>query len=442
MQNKNFNLQNNLLGGTKSIKDYILLFRTNLKPFIIIYSIIFIVSLAYALYSPDIYISTVTIKITGHQQTVLKSEALPDVSSTENDRFVANEIEVIESFDTRKRVAKALIDSFENTKYKNIFNLLSLKENEKGINGHKTLIDISELLRTVKTEQKPNMDVVEISAESPSPYEAALIANTYADQYEQLNFEGSRNQLTTIRMFLEKQSTEKLSELNNIEDTLKSFQRRGGIVALDAQSNMLISQLAQLDAQRDAVRINLMTSNEVLNQYKNEVNKQDPQLAIYLKNQTSQAYIDVLQKQIAELQTNRDLAMTNKNSSVDVSSKVMKDYDKKISGLKEKLSALINDIKSGALGSSPDQIKVLSQKLIEEEINNNSLSIKLKELQTIIGKYEKDFKGLPVTSIELAQYQRRRASNQQLYLLLDQKYQEAMINELSQTGNSAIIGIV
>src|SRR5674476_180584 len=137
MENLNFNLEKHLYSGTKSIKDYILLIRTNLKPFIIIFSIIFIVSLAYVLYAPDIYRSTVTLKITGQQQTVLKSESLPDIRTENSDRFIANEIDVIENYDTRERVAKALIDTIENAKYKNIFNLLSLKENEKGVKGHK-----------------------------------------------------------------------------------------------------------------------------------------------------------------------------------------------------------------------------------------------------------------------------------------------------------------
>ena len=47
---------------------------------------------------------------------------------------------------------------------------------------------------------------------------------------------------------------------------------------------------------------------------------------------------------------------------------------------------------------------------------------------------------LPEKSIELAQYERKRESLRQLYLLVEQKYQEAMINELSEPGNVTIIG--
>ena len=277
------------------------------------------------------------------------------------------------------------------------------------------------------------MDVVDISAESPSPYEAALIANIFADQYKEINLETNRTQLTIIRKFLEKQSKEKLTELNNAEDTLKNFQERGGIVALDEQSKALIKQLSELDVERDATKIDLMTSSEILNQYKNELKKQDPHLVDYLENQTSQAYINVLQKQIAELQMNRDLGMANKSSRIDVSEKI-KDFDQRITELKQKLSNMINDIKAGAFASSPDQVKDLSQKLVEEEINNHALEIKLKELETIISKYELNFGRLPKKSIELAQYERKREALKQLYLLIDQRYQEAMINELSQPG--------
>ena len=77
-----------------------------------------------------------------------------------------------------------------------------------------------------------------------------------------------------------------------------------------------------MDAQRDAAKIDLMTSNEILQQYKIQLKDQDPQLAEYLESQTSQAYIDVLQKQIADLQMNKDLAMANKNPNIDVTEKI------------------------------------------------------------------------------------------------------------------------
>ena len=439
MNNLNQDINKYLIRDSKSLKDYILLVRNNLFSFGIVFSVVLLVMIGYLLYSENVYKSTVTMKITSQQQNVLDSKETPDLGILVIDRFISNEIEIMKNYDTREMVAKALVDSFNNSKTHNLYSIIKAEDN-KGIDGHKSVREISELLENlVSVKQVSGLDLIEISAKSPSPYEAALIVNTCAEQYKELNLGGNRTQLTTIRHFLEMQSKEKLAELNQAEDTLKSFQKKGSIVALDAQSTALINQLASLDAQRDGAKVDLMTSNEVLNQYRNEVQKQDPQLADYLESQSSQAYIDVLQKQLAELQMNKDLAMANKNPNINATATI-KEYEKKISELKEKLTASINEIKSGAFDTSPEQIKGLSQKLIDEKIHNHSLSIKLKELNSIIGKYEQNFRKLPETSIELAQYQRKRESLQQWYLLVEQKYQEALINELSQPGNVVIIG--
>ena len=440
MDSSNHNIKKYLLHNTKSIKDYILLIRTNLFSFITISVLIIIAAICYAIFSKSIYKSAVTLRISTEKQSVLEQSAIfPEINNLVNDRFISNEMEVIGNYDTRERYAKALIDSFYNSTNRNLFPLLKT-EQRKGVIWHKSIEDIVDQLKDIVTvNQKEGMDIIEISAESPSPYEAALIANTCANEYKDLNLEETRKQLTVTRKFLEKQSKEKLQDLNDIEDTLKNFRERGKIVALDEQSAALISQLSQLDSQRDALKIDLLTSNSVLNQYKDEIKKQDPRLADYLESQSSQAYIDVLQKQIAELQMNKDLALSYKNSTIDVSSKV-KEYEERIADLKQKLTSKINNIKSDAFATSPDQVKILSQKLIEEEINNHSLNIRFRELQTIINSYESNFDKLPQKSIELAQYERKRESSKELYLLVEQKYQEAMINELSQPGNITIVG--
>lgn len=427
------NSENYLRTRSISIKDYILLLRTNWKKFIIISLVFTLGIIAYAFIAEDIYKSTVTLKILRDNKNVLGTVDQRE-SVDLNDRFISNEISVIKSYDAREQYASVLIDSFNNSRNNQYFEVILTDEGK--LKSKKEIIGT--LKEVLLVEQVKGLDIVEISALSSSPYEAALIANCSAEQYKELNLDNNRNQLTALRSFLEEQRAKKLTELNNTEDSLRNFQEKGGIISLDEQSSVLIDHLADLDAKRDALRIDLMSSNEILNQFKNEVKKQNPQLVEYLEGQTSQAYIDVLQKQIAELQMNRDMAMSNKSPYVDISTK-MAEYNKQIDELKNKLNTLINDIKAEAYASSPDQIKALTQKLVEEEIKKNSLSIELREIQSIINRYERELSKLPEASIKLAQYQRRKESSQQLYLLIDEKYQAALINELSQPGNAEII---
>ena len=104
------------------------------------------------------------------------------------------------------------------------------------------------------------------------------------------------------------------------------------------------------------------------------------------------------------------------------------------------LSTVIGNIKAGAYTSSPEQMRDLTQKLIEEKVKNNSLAIRFEELQGLIENYEQKFTRLPNKSMELAQYQRRKESLQQIYDQIETRYQEAMLNELSQPGNVLIVG--
>ena len=207
---------------------------------------------------------------------------------------------------------------------------------------------------------------------------------------------------------------------------------------MDQQAQTLIQQLAQFEAQKNAVQIELEASGEILKQYRKELSKQDPKMADYLASATSETYIKALQDQIAEFQIRRDLAMAKADPKTDFSSQ-LKDYDNKITELKSKLDDKIKVLKAGIFASSPEEVKNLSQKIIEEEIKNGSLKTTLSELSIVVKRYDERFNRLPKTSIELARFQRNRESLEKLYTLVEEKYQEALINEQSQPGNVLII---
>jgi succinoglycan biosynthesis transport protein ExoP len=424
---------------TSSLKDYIHLVRNNLFPILIIVVVSLIISIVYAVNARNIYKSTVALKVAKPQGNILNSPIVPEFQDFGSDRFIANEIEILKTFNTRERVAEALVDSFMSLGVKDSFYLLLDQEyNEKGSAKLLSVSDIAEeLADAISIDQKRGLDIIEVIVESPSPYEAALIANCYSNEYKNLNLEVNRNQLTLVKNFLLGQKEEMQSQLSVAEETLRKFQEKGGIVALDEQANNLIAQLSSFEAQENAAKIELMASNKVLAQYRNELDKQNPRLADYLKSLSSEAYFKSLQEQLVKLEVNRDLALSGKNELEN--SETIKEIEKKILELKNKLNDRVEEIKGGIFASSPEEVKELSQKIIEEEIKNQSLKISVDELKTIVKNYEREFNKLPKTAIELARYQRNRESLEKLYTLVEEKYQEALINEQSQPGNVLII---
>ncbi len=424
---------------SNSLKDYIKLIRTNMVPVVLITVVSLVVAIIYAVNARNIYKATTSLKVSMPQGNILEAPLMPEFQDFGSDRFIANEIEILKSHNLRARVAQALIDSFNTASHKDSFFLIQSHDFNQGKNRLLSVDQIARLLvGNVTIEQKRGLDIIDISAESPSPYEASLIANIYAREYKYLNLEMNRNQLTMVKAFLNQQREEKQTELNAAEETLRNFQEKGGIIALDEQAASLINQLSDFEAQRNAKQIELAASVKMLSQYKKELADQNPRLADYLQSVASETYIQTLQQQLARLQVNRDMALTSKDSKSN-NSKVMKDYDEKIDDLKAKLNEKMKVIKAGILASSPEEVKDLSQKIVEEEIKNQALQITASELGKIVKNYEAKFNQLPKTSIELARLQRNREALEKLYTLVEEKYQEALINEQSQPGNVLLI---
>ncbi|MCW8810605.1 MAG: polysaccharide biosynthesis tyrosine autokinase, partial [Ignavibacteriaceae bacterium] len=245
-------------------------------------------------------------------------------------------------------------------------------------------------------------------------------------------------QLTIVTNFLDEQRKEKYDELNSSEETLREFQERGGLIALDERASSLINVLSQFEAQKSATQVDLMASDKVLENLRKELKAQNPRMADYLTSLTSQKYITAIQEEIAKLEVNKQVAMSRKDG-LNENSPVIQEYDRKINELRKQLDKELEVLKAGIFASSPEEVKVLTQKIIAEEVKNQSLETSIKELDKIVQGYEARFMNLPKNAIELARLKRNSEALEKLYLMIEQRYQEALINEQSQPGNVLVI---
>jgi tyrosine-protein kinase Etk/Wzc len=428
------------IDNTKSVREYLILIKNNIFPIILISITCLVVSIIYALNARNIYNAATVLKISKPQGNILESSLLPSASDFGADRFIANEIEILKSYTVRERVAKSLVDSFRvsvrsDSFYMIMSNDFSFSQSETKL---KSIPEIAaSLARSVAVEQKRGLDIVEVKAESASPSEAAMIANCYASAYNDLNLDINRRQLTVVKNFLAQQRDEKLRQLNEAEDILEKFQKTGGIISIDEQTNTLIQQQSTLESQKNSVKIDLLTSEKMLGGYKNELKKQDPRLANYVENFATETYIKSLQEQLAKAEVTKDLAVANNKEAVN--SPNVKELDSKIKELKEKINQKFDIFKQGAFASSPAEMKLLAQKIMDEEIKSQSLRATVSELDGSVRKYENIFNKLPKTIIEYARLKRQRESYEKLYLAIEEKYNEAQVNEQSQPGNVILI---
>lgn len=431
------------LNNNQSIlKEYMRLIKVNLIPLLIINIVIAVVATIYALTAQDIYVSTADIKITTPQGSILTSPIIPKASDLAfgNDLLIANEIQTVQyNYAIREQVVNAIIDSF-NSNQSSDFPLITNSEeapkSKRKLKGFGNIMDV--LRNNVNVEQIGNLDFISISAESPSPKEACIIANTYAEAYKAFNLSVNRNELTTIRKTLEEQREEKRNDLIHAENNIKAYQLKGGVIQLDTQAKNLINRLSDYEAQSNTAKIELSILKESLQKYKNELKQKDPSLITYLESKTSEPYLTQLQTQIAQLETQRDMALSG-SSGVKVNSEVINDYNNRIEELKAKLKTSIAKYQSMILSSSPEEIKELAQKVFETEVKYQAQLSSYNQLGQIISNYEQKFNNLPGRTLDLARLERERLVFEKLYLALEEKYQEALINEQSMPGNVFIM---
>ena len=131
---------------------------------------------------------------------------------------------------------------------------------------------------------------------------------------------------------------------------------------------------------------------------------------------------------------NKDLVSIN-NSNKEYNQQISKQYDDQIEVLKKKLNEKTNVIKQSLFASNPEAIKDLTVKILDAEVKEKGLTSQLSQLNDVVKKYESQFNKLPLTTINYAQLQEKGVFRKIIFSLLEEKYQEALINEQSQPGN-------
>lgn len=421
-----------------NLKHYFSILRSNLLPILLITLASIVFTIIYVLNAKDIYKSTATIKINRPQGSILSSSLIPEFQDFITDRYISNEIEVLKSYKIRESVAENLLDTFKATEETEKFYYIFNHSSDENFNlvSKSTLADI--LSAIVKIDQKRGLDVVDIVAESPAKYEAMLIANLYSRVYQNFSLDLSREELTTLTRYLDEEREKKFTDLTKAENDLEVYQRNGGLILLDAQVKNLVENISQLEAQKNAADIDLNSREKEYSSLSNELKSIDPTLLDYLNGKVEESYIEDLQSKISDLEAKRDIEASIPQDEK-LRAKTILEYNKKIEPLKKTVDEKIEILKTSLYSSTPEERRLIAQKLLEANVGIQSNRAKVNNLKKMLSEYEQQFSKLPSQSVEFAKLERNRKATEKLYLILEEKYQEAKINERIKLGTVLII---
>jgi tyrosine-protein kinase Etk/Wzc len=221
--------------------------------------------------------------------------------------------------------------------------------------------------------------------------------------------------------------------------------KSSGVVSLDGEADKVVKQLSALEATRDGLDIEITSKSRTLISYKKELTLLEPNVARAMA-QSNDAYIRRLQEELAQREVQRSVIVAQ---NPDVMGE--RDFREKIKGLDEQIAALKKNLQertqsflkalipgdassTGKEGSSAGFLAQAKQKIIEIQIDLDGLTAKKSALGRVIAEYDRQFNQIPQKSIELARMQRARLSSEKLYLLVEEKFNEASIAETSEFG--------
>lgn len=397
--------------------------------------LVFNVFLFKTLFEEPVYEAKTTVYVSSRGQ----SAPLGFMSDSRN---IINEIEILKSRNLARNVSRAVLElRFLDENESEIIPIIVNVNNAGQFESFASEEAVAGRLQSATSfEQVPRSDIIEIKARSTNPREAALIADAYAQVYYESHFQGSRAQKSMVREFLEKQLKDREKALREAEDRLRRYQERYGVVIPDAESRRVINQVAQLEAKKEELAVQISAVNNKLQSFRDQLSQHEPDVARGLTS-ADIPYIQRIQQEMAELQVQRDRAIIQNPDAVGNQryQSRLREIDDKLENLRQTLQKRTDEYIQSLSPGDGGYIRQLKQRIAEHEIEIQGLEIQRNATDRLLRQYESQFERLPAMNMQYARLERAKQSNEQLYLKIEEQYNQAIINEQSEFGSVNIV---
>ncbi len=316
--------------------------------------------------------------------------------------------------------------------------------------------DLAQLIRnSVTFSPLGSTNILRIVAKGIDPALTAVVANAYAEQYQDYNRAGSAEVSKDNVDFLEQQRDQQRELLTKAENDLEAYLRANNLADVSPGSNpsSAVSSLATFEAQLRDVQITLEGLRASQASYaeklraagKDQPQSQEDDINRRQLTQLAQSRVE-LEANLTELRnTAQGLEQTGLPKNVEAA----KNYRERIATLQAQLNQVNQQIeaKRSDILSTGAPLRDLSGNADLElfadkrraDIAIEEAQAREKALQSAVSKFQVEFDKIPAQTIDLARLQRNQKSAEETFLLLDRKFQEARIARQAAPRNIEII---
>lgn len=268
---------------------------------------------------------------------------------------------------------------------------------------------ITNLQSQVKVTQEGYSNIVNITVTATSPEFAAALANQVALAYKESHAQEINQRTAEAIKFIKGQLEVVGERLGKSEEELKRFREDHNIVALTTQSSNLLSRANSVETRLAEIMEAKRELEDVMNRIKEAPSNPLSSTKSFSSEKASALY-QKLNSRLIDLMIKRDALLVQFTSShpqlVEVNKQILKITQKMITELESQLNVQAD--KGEKLSEQSDIIK--------------------QEIQS-----------LPTKGLELSRLEREVDRANQVYSLLESKYQEALIQDAEKPEEVAIV---
>ncbi|MDI6700050.1 MAG: polysaccharide biosynthesis tyrosine autokinase [bacterium] len=279
--------------------------------------------------------------------------------------------------------------------------------------------------------------IIEVVYKSIDPFLAAYITNKIAREYYKMNLDAMRMTVSQVRIFLEEQLKKIEKELNSSELLLRDYKKSNRISSLEDETRVLIDQVSQFETDYKGIMLNIDTYTKQKEYLLKELDQTQKEIIENISSYRTDVMENIF-AEISKLETDKAYFISQGYSN---------DHPKilQINSKIESLKKQLKDETEKSLKESRVQQNPLkySGEIIQQiaEINNNVslLQAKAEGLKKVIDVYNSKLENVPDKSIQLVRLERNAKVNEDIYLMLKRRYEEAKLQEVAEVGNLSII---
>jgi len=296
-----------------------------------------------------------------------------------------------------------------------------------------------DMMETFTVSQIKNTVLVLLRARSGNPTQAAAMANAVAKEYIDYSLLLVRESARGSKEFIDSQIKIFGTELDSAEEKLRLYKEKTGIIQLDQSATEIIRSLAEFEVSKEQAVVELQEMRTSITQQEGELSKDEATYGAYKRMASfptlSQSPIIInLKDRLRDLEIQKQEAVKDPARAAEL---VL--LNTRIASAEQELKNATEQIMSAGPTVSDPIFQSVVSGIMTNQTRAFALESRIEALNQIISRQNIKLKQLPEAEVNLAQLERHRTANAEIYQMLLSKLEESKIAESMQISRARII---